>query len=131
MNRAVGFKKLLMQENRESSESISTTQKDITTPLTTVPTTNFPTISASPILNPTTIPDSPALLTLYTQHSFSFGPMFDILYFVKPISSSGRAMCPRTYMRVQIPHRLILSECEKMTKTELYINFLNKTDLKI
>ncbi|KAL8136501.1 hypothetical protein V2J09_002502 [Rumex salicifolius] len=71
MNRAVGNKNLLEQQTQNPSLSISTTQKDITTPLTTVPTTNFPTISASPILNPTTIPDSPSTLVPFNTPSTS------------------------------------------------------------
>uniref|UniRef100_A0A7C8ZF05 X8 domain-containing protein n=1 Tax=Opuntia streptacantha TaxID=393608 RepID=A0A7C8ZF05_OPUST len=39
--------------------SISTVRKDITTPLTTVPTINFSPSSSAPILNPNSIPETP------------------------------------------------------------------------
>lgn len=42
-----------------TSTSISTVQKDITTPLTTVPTINFSPSSGAPILNPNSIPETP------------------------------------------------------------------------
>lgn len=66
MKRIDGYTATPVERNLKSSLSISATQNDITTPLTTVPTTNFPTTSVSPIIDPSTIPNTPTMVPLST-----------------------------------------------------------------
>ncbi|GAB4842886.1 hypothetical protein Ancab_012865 [Ancistrocladus abbreviatus] len=65
--RGVGQKEMHNEERLLTSLSISTTQADITTPITTVPTINFTTTSAPPVLNPNSLPDSPAAEVPFTS----------------------------------------------------------------
>lgn len=53
------FHEEVPNEAKLRTSQVSTVEKDITTPLTTVPTINFSPSSSSPILNPNSIPETP------------------------------------------------------------------------
>ncbi|GMH07093.1 hypothetical protein Nepgr_008933 [Nepenthes gracilis] len=63
---AVVQKEILNEEKLLNFASISSTQRDITTPIMTVPTINFNPISGVPVLNPNSVPDSPVSVVPFT-----------------------------------------------------------------